>query len=235
MRLRRHSSSRLSDAIKVLCRDDRARSAILARCVHRPFTGQDVVATLLGDDLWFPALRDYRVYLESIDRRPHLWEFAFEESGKWHEARWQSLTLRARIARTRIGSIVSPSVFAFAPSAVGLTHGVLRDALRELTSADLCEALADGSYYLAPIASGEAVRGDLHLAEIIAHWLVMLAHADRVAKIRGPSGYEVSGYDRACPACRAAWGVRPRAPEWIPPFHPGCRCFAQPRFARSVR
>jgi len=206
---------------------------MLMRSVHQPFTSQDVAGTLLGDNLWYPPLEDYRVYLQSIHQRPHLWEFVFEESGKWRDGRWQSLTLGARVARTRIGSITAASVFAFAPAAVGLAHAELKDALSALKSADLCEALPDGSYYLAPIASTDAVRGDLHLAEIVAHWLAMLAHADGVAKVRSPSGYEVSGYEQACPACRAAWGIRARKLEWIPPFHPGCRCFAQPRFSRE--
>ena len=215
----------------MLCPNDRARQAVLMLSVHRPFTSQDVAATLLGDNLWYPPLEDYRVYLQSIDQRPHLWKFVFEESGKWRDARWQSLTLGARVARVRIGSLVQASTFAFAPSAVGLTGTKLKRALAELSAIELCRALPGGFYRLEPLAPEGRISGDLQLTEIIGHWLLMLAHADLVAKDRSPSGYEVSGYAEACPACRSAWGIRPRAIRWIPPFHPGCRCFAQPRFA----
>ena len=232
MQLWRHSPSRFSEAIKMLCPNDRARRNVLARSVRGPFTSQDVAATLLGYNLWFPPLANYRAYVQSLDRRPHLWEFAFEESGTWREPRWQSLNLRTRVARARIGSISSALVFAFAPSAVGLTPAELESALGELSSVELCETLPGDSYYLPPVAPADAVCGDLHLVEILAHWLGMLAHADTIATAQGPTGYEVGGYEEACPACRQAWGVRPRTPEWIPPFHPGCRCFAQPRFAR---
>jgi hypothetical protein len=215
----------------MLCPNDQERRAILTRSVELPFTYQDVAAMLLGDNLWYRPLQEYRNYLESLTSRPHLWDFVFEDSRTWNDKRWQSLTLAARVARTRIGSLVHASTFVFAPSAVGLPGTKLKRALAELSANGLCRALPSGSYQLEPVAPVDQIRGDLHLAEIIAHWLLMLAHADLVAKDRSPSGYEVSGYAEACPACRSAWGIRPRTNQWIPPFHPGCRCFAQPRFA----
>ncbi|HTX57452.1 MAG TPA: hypothetical protein VMD47_10185 [Candidatus Acidoferrales bacterium] len=196
-----------------------------------PFTTQDVAAALLGEDLWFAPLREYRAYLQTVEQRPHLWTFTFEESGRWRNAQWQRLSLSARVARARLGSLVRTCEFVFAPAALALTPDELKSAIDELCSSGLCRALSGGAYRAEAVATPEQVQHDLHLVEIIAHWLRMLAHADEVARDHRPSGYEVAGYDEACPACRLAWGTRPLAVASIPPFHPGCRCFAQPRFA----
>ena len=161
----------------MLCPNDQERRAILTRSVELPFTYQDVAAMLLGDNLWYRPLQEYRNYLESLTSRPHLWDFVFEDSRTWNDKRWQSLTLAARVARTRIGSLVHASTFVFAPSAVGLPGTKLKRALAELSANGLCRALPSGSYQLEPVAPVDQIRGDLHLAEIIAHWLLMLAHA----------------------------------------------------------
>lgn len=232
MRLWQRSRNRLDETLRLLAPGDRNRRAILERSVRLPFTSEDVAGALLGDDLWFAPLREYGAYLQTVEQRPHLWEFPFEAPGRWEDARWQSLSLNTRVARARLGSLAQAREFIFAPKAVGLTRDELRAAIDELCESNLCCVLPDGAYRMGPLAFGEGLQHDLHLVEIISHWLSMLAHADTVARDHRPSGYEVGGYDEACPACRLSWGIRPRSVEWIPPFHPGCRCFAQPRFAQ---
>ncbi|MHB8148058.1 MAG: hypothetical protein ACYDGM_12470, partial [Vulcanimicrobiaceae bacterium] len=91
---------------------------------------------------------------------------------------------------------------------------------------------------LPAIATPEQLRVDLALVEIIAHWITMLANADRIARDDSVSELEVAGYAHACETCKARWGFS-RVDLWsLPPFHPACSCFAQPRYvavARSVR
>jgi len=232
MRLWQRSHSRFNSALRLLAPRDRARRAILERSVRSPFTAEDVAGALLGEDLWFEPLRDYRAYLQTIDRRPHLWGFSLEPSGRWEDNAWQSLSLSTRVARARLGSLVQGCEFVFAPSTVGLAREELLSSIVELRESNLCHTVAGGVYYIEPLASTQALQHDICLIRIISHWLGMLAHADIVAKDRRPSGYEVGGYEEACPACEQSWGIRPRSAEWIPPFHPGCRCFAQPRFAQ---
>jgi len=231
MRLWQRSRNRFDEALRLLALSDRSRRTILERSVRLPFTTEDVVGALLGEDLWFAPLREYRTYLQTLPQRPHLWGFAFEASGQWEHTLWHSLSLSTRVARARLGSLAQGREFVFAPSTVGLTRDELRSAIDELCESNLCRVLPDGAYSVPQVAPAETLTHDLHLAEIISHWLCMLAHADRVAKDQRPSGYEVGGYEEACPACRLSWGIRPRTAEWVPPFHPGCRCFAQPRFA----
>lgn len=230
MQLRRRSPSRLSATLDMLARGDRDRRDLLARSVQQAFTFQDVGAALLGDDLWFEPLATYRAYLETIGERPHLWEFSFAASGRWFSAAWCSVSLRARFTRARMSSLVRTSRFAFGPAAIGLNDDDFRAGVRELCASGLCRALPGGAYEVSAIARERDLDVDLHLVQIIAHWITMLAHADAVARDRRAPGYEISGYEKACPRCRLAWGVRPRGTDWIPPFHPGCRCFAQPRF-----
>jgi hypothetical protein len=195
-----------------------------------PFTVPDVAAALLGENLWYPPLQEFRSYLETVEGRPHLWDFTFAESGAWPSQRWRSLSLDTRVARARIGSPAQECEFVFAPAAVGLRENALRGALDELRAVGLCLTVRASVYRLIPIASAKELKVDLHLVEIIAHWLRMLDHADRISRDRAPTGYEVHGYLGACARCKEAWGKRPRSARWIPPFHPGCRCFAQPRF-----
>jgi len=233
MRLWRRSRSRLSGALDVLAHRDGAARAVLLRGVSLPFTTQDVAAALLGGDLWYEPLREYRDYLIGQSQRPHLWGCVFEASGTWPSQTWRSLSLSTRMARARIGPLARESDFVFAPSAVGLPSRALAEALEELGSSGLVDSARSGVYRVYAVATPGALEIDLKLVEIIAHWLRMLAHADEVAADRTPSGYEVYGYEEACERCRVAWGIRPRSPDWIPPFHPGCRCFAQPRFART--
>ncbi|HTU69976.1 MAG TPA: hypothetical protein VMF11_06610 [Candidatus Baltobacteraceae bacterium] len=215
----------------LLSADERITRGVLERSVEMPFTSQDVAAALLGKNLWYEPLMTYRFYLETIQERPHLWTFAFGPSGDWNSNLWRSLSLNARLVRTRAAPLTLERDVVFAPSTTGLDRRRVHGAVDELCAAGLCTGVRANIFRLNPIVSSEALEVDLSLIEIIAHWLSMLAHADRVARDRTPSGFEVNGYSEACPRCEEQWGIRPRTPEWIPPFHPGCRCFAQPRFS----
>lgn len=82
----------------------------------------------------------------------------------------------------------------------------------------------------AAVAAHADLRTDLSLIEILSHWLAMLKHREKVLADRHATGFEVHGYREACSACKTRWGIRPFEPRWAPPFHPGCRCFSQPRF-----
>jgi len=234
MRLWPRSPSRLAAALDTLCGADRARRGLLARSVGSPFVAPDVAAALLGENLWYRPLDEFRSYLQATGERPHLWDFTFGESGRWPSSAWRSLSLRARIARARIASPTQQCEFVFNPSAVGMHERELRNALKELHAARFSDEIRRGVYRVHSIAPCAALKLDLDLVGIIAHWLDMLAHADKVAADHVPTGYEVHGYVEACAMCKDLWGIRPRAIAWIPPFHPGCRCFAQPRFAKGT-
>jgi hypothetical protein len=235
MRLLRRSHSRFEDALDLLSGSERISRDVLESSVELPFTSQDVAAALLGGDLWYEPLTNYRSYLESIDRRPHLWTFIFGPSGDWDSEKWRSLSMEARLARSRVAPLSQEREVLFVPPMTGLSRHALRDAVEELCAADLCASVGSNIFRISPIASAELLGVDLNLVEIIAHWLCMLAHADHIERDRSPTGYEVCGYAEACLRCMAQWGVRPRSAAWIPPFHPGCRCFAQPRFAGVTR
>lgn len=232
MPLWQRSASRFVAALDLVADRSTPVHDILARIADSPFPSADVAAALLGHDLWYEPLRIYRDYLQNVDaERPHLWGFTFGPSAAWNRATWLSLSARTRVARARIASVAHQVDFAMAPSIVNLHRRDLQASLRELCANGLAKEIRDGAYRVLPIAPREALALDLHLIEILSHWFRMLKHADRIAADRKPSGYEVSGYEQACGFCRESWGIRAREPKWIPPFHPGCRCLAQPRFA----
>ena len=229
------SLSRFAEALEVLSAAiGREGRETLERVPASPFGVMDAAACLLGEDLWFEPLRTFRTYLESTGERPHLWGFSFGESARWPSGTWRSLSLNARLARARMGSLAHASDWVFAPAAIGYSGRDLRAALAELRAAGIGYPASVSTYRIAAIASPHELYVDLHLLQVLAHWLQRLAHADRVARDRQPSGYEVHGYEEACRLCRAFWGLRPRSVDWIAPFHPGCRCFSQPRFADSA-
>jgi hypothetical protein len=86
-------------------------------------------------------------------------------------------------------------------------------------------------YRFAAVASPEELVTDLALVEIIGNWLWRLADRERLLTHIRCASFDVHGYDGSCTLCRERWGQRERSLHWIPPFHPGCRCFAQPRYA----
>jgi hypothetical protein len=227
-------SSRHSAALEMICTNlPRVRRVRLRQLGNSSFSIADTAACLLGENLWYPPLAEYRDYLSRSGERPHLWGFTFGPSAAWRNDTWHGLSLTARVVRARIGSLATETMWLIAPSTIGCDHRTLRRALDELQAAGMC-ALAHNRCICPAIASASDLTVDLHLTLIIEHWLQMLEHADRIVKDLHATGYEVHGYSEACAACRERWGVRPRALEWIPPFHPGCRCFAQPRYAASA-
>jgi hypothetical protein len=215
-----------------ICRGlPRDRRTLLETPTAAAFYEMDVGACLLGENLWYDELATFRDHLRRTGERPHLWEFEFGPSAAWDSQVWRGLSLAARVARARIGSLAHQREWMEAPASLGLRKRSLRSALYELQSKRLCVEVSSGVYTFAVIASPAELDLDLSLVRILAHWLHMLAHADRISLDERPSGYDVHGFAAACGMCRERWGVRERAPEWVPPFHPGCRCFAQPRYA----
>ncbi len=194
-----------------------------------PFPSADGAAILLGHDLWIEPLLQFRAALsKNGDAPPSLWRFAWEPSAQWDARHWLALPVDARILRARAGSPAHHIERRLTATTLQMPTVTFSTAMRTL-----CEAGAqrDGdAYILEPVAPEALLRVDLHLVELIVHWLRMLAHGDRVFRASIGNGFDVCGYRDACSACRSYWGERPRTAAYVPPFHPGCRCFAQPRF-----
>lgn len=204
-----------------------AYKRVLTRAPQSAFTHDDVTACLLGRDLWFGSLARFRDWLVQSGERPHLWTFEFNASHLWDSSKWDLLSLNARTVRARAGAIDRRVVAFVSPASLRLGTREFKRAVRELT--------ADGSYdsitqTFEPVASERALETDLPLLQILSHWLIMLRHRERVLADTHATGFEVHGYGEACSLCTERWGLRPFEPRWAPPFHPGCRCFAQPRF-----
>lgn len=194
------------------------------------FAGADVAACLLGKNLWYPQLATYRDHLIESGERPHLWTFEFTPSAGWNASDWQPLSLTARLVRSRAGAIDRSVTPLTSPGTLDLAARQIEAGLSELSGA----GYYDKKLGLFPrVASPSELRTDLSLIEIIAHWLFMLAHRDKVLADVHATGFEVHGYAEACSLCRERWGLRPFEAQWAPPFHPGCRCFAQPRFTST--
>ncbi len=199
----------------------------LARAPRSPYTTADVTASLLGRNLWYRPLASFRNLLIESGERPHLWTFEFNNSCLWDAAKWNQLSLNSRIVRTRAGA-VHHRVATFT-SATSLEVGTqqFKQGLSELARSG-CYDPTTGTFE--PVASAQTLHTDLSLIEIISHWLIMLQHRERVLSDAHATGFEVHGYAEACSLCLERWGLRSFEALWVPPFHPGCRCFAQPRF-----
>jgi hypothetical protein len=221
-------SDRFAGAVKELCPGRAAPyRRFLARAPSSPFTNADVTACLLGQDLWYSSLARFRDWLVENGERPHLWTFEFKGSCLWDTARWNRLSFEAKITRSRAGAVDRRVTTFTSPASLQLQTRQFVSALNGLAAAGLYE---HSNGVLAPIASKQDLATDLSLLQIISHWLVMLAHRERILADAYATGFEVHGYAEACSLCRQRWGLREFASEWAPPFHPGCRCFAQPRF-----
>ncbi len=208
-----------------------AERAALQRVPQSPFPAADTAACVLGRDLWIPPFAAFRDDLIASGERPHLWTFTFQPSAAWDSTRWRSLSVDARVVRTRCGSPTRRIVVDASPQRLCMSKAVVAAALRELQSAGMYRAQADGVGTFEPAADAGMLDCDLHLVEILAHWLQTLAHREIVLHRRdGSNGYDVSGHAGACALCRERWGSRAHDPQWVAPFHPGCRCFAQPRY-----
>lgn len=205
--------------------------SVLQRIPGNPRASADAAACLLGLDLWRGPLVAYRDYLRATGERPHLWSFAFGPSGAWDASRWSALPLSARLVRARAGSL-DRTLFA-RPTAwnLDMKASQFRDGCNRLLKSGLAKRRANDAYEFEPLTTRDALHLDLSLVEIIVHWFWRLSDRDRALGDPYPSGFEVHGYGECCALCRSHWGLRERDPQRIPPFHPGCRCFAQPRFA----
>ena len=205
--------------------------AVLERVPQSPFPAADAAACVLGRDLWIPPFAAFRDYLMSTGERPHLWTFTFEPSGTWDTTSWLHLSIGARIVRARGASLKARIVADVSSQRLCLPKRAVADGLRELEAAGMYRAQQRGFGTFEPVANPVTIGCDLQLAEVLAHWLQMLAHREIVLCRRdGANGYDVSGHSGACALCRKRWGARAHDPQWVAPFHPGCRCFAQPRY-----
>ena len=194
-----------------------------------PFPSADGAAILLGHDLWIePLLRFRSDLLKSGDAPPSLWRFAWEPSARWDSRRWLALPIDARMLRVRAGSPAHRIERRLTARALEMRPATFSASMRALCDAEVVRK--EDRYVLDPVAPEALLLVDMHLVELIVHWLRMLAHGDRVIHESPGNGFDVHGYRDACSACRSCWGERPRTAEFVPPFHPGCRCFAQPRF-----
>lgn len=199
----------------------------LVRAPSSSFTGADVAACLLGQDLWSVSLARFRDWLIKSGERPHLWTFEFSDSRLWDTARWNRLSFEAKIVRSRAGAVDRCVMTVASPTNLQLGTRQFNNALNDLAAAGLYDP-ADRAFKA--VAPSQTLVTDLALIQILSHWLVMLRHRERILADTHATGFEVHGYAEACSLCTQRWGLRDFESEWAPPFHPGCRCFAQPRF-----
>lgn len=202
----------------------------LARIDASTFPAADGAAILLGHTLWIEPLVTFREVMRRTEQiPPPLWQFPWEASGAWDAHRWLALPTGARMLRARAGSLAHRVERPLTAQVVQMPVHEFVPALAALIEAGF--AAESVGIVFDPIAESRTLTTDLHLVELIVHWLRMLAHGDRVMRESPGNRFDVCGYRGACAQCRALWGVRPRLPAFVPPFHPGCRCFAQPGFA----
>jgi hypothetical protein len=190
------------------------------------FAVNDVAAVVLGLNLWRDEIQKWRDRFAAERERPSMWRFAFGPSAAWDTMRWRALPLEARVLRARVGSL------AHEVHSEGLARATLpavrtKKSLRVLVANGFAEG-ADASLHFRPVASPHELVVDLTLVVIVTHWLGMCAVADRVSDDSSTSQVEVHGYPGACSYCRKRWLVGAKERWSIPPFHPACRCFAQP-------
>lgn len=195
-----------------------------------PQPSADGAAVLLGHDLRVEPVRRYHDALVARrDPPPPLWQFSWESGAPWNVRRWLALPFEARQLRARAGSLTQNVERRLDPATLALDRRSVRRGLAFLRDAGL--ARGDERVDLAPIAPAAAIATDLALVELIVHWLRMLEHRDRILGSRSGDAVDVCGYAGACSECRLRWASVPRELGFLPPFHPGCRCFTQPRWA----
>jgi hypothetical protein len=200
---------------------------LLVRAPESAFTNADVTACLLGRDLWFASLARFRDWLIQSGERPHLWTFELKPSCLWNTSGWNRLSIEAKTTRARAGAVDRRVTTFVSPVSLRLGMGTFKSAVEELTARRLYDPAARA---FEPIADAHALETDLALLQIVSHWLVTLRHRERVLTDVHATGFEVHGYSEACSQCTQRWGLRGFEACWAPPFHPGCRCYAQPRF-----
>jgi hypothetical protein len=226
----RKRSTELRSTIEELFADlPKPHKRLLERSPLSPFANADVAAALLGRDLWIAPLAEFCDHLRHTGERPHLWTFEFGPSCRWDTRIWDALSLEARLVRSRAGALDTRLEKRISAHAIGMSPRDFLKGTRDLEAAAVARSSPARTAF-EPIASPESFDVDANLVNLIAHWLLMIANRDRVLRDRVATGFEVWGYEEACSLCRERWGVRERSRELVPPFHPGCRCFAQPRF-----
>lgn len=199
-----------------------------------PYPAADGAAMLLGHDLWIEPLVRFREELERTDDDPPpLWQFPWMPSRAWNVCAWLELPVEARILRARAGSLthtvtLRATARGLVMPAAAFSRGF--DALKGAGSANDTHPTVLGA-----VSEEPGLRTDLSLVELLVHWLRMLAHGERVLRQSEGNAFDVCGYAHACARCRSRWGVAPRVAASVPPFHPGCRCFAQPRFTKVAQ
>jgi hypothetical protein len=200
---------------------------LLTHAPESAFSNADVTACLLGQDLWFASLACFRDWLIQSGERPHLWTFDFQAPRLWDASKWNLLSLNAKTVRARAGAVDRALVTFVSPASLRLGGQTFNRAVNQLNAGGFCDSIGRS---FEPVANAKALETDLALLQIISHWLVMLCHRERVLADFHATGFEVGGYAEACSLCTQYWGLRAFEAAWAPPFHPGCRCYAQPRF-----
>jgi hypothetical protein len=185
-------------------------------------------AAVLGLDLWRDEIETWRKRFAEEPERPSMWRFAFGPSARWDVRAWRDLSLEARILRAEVGPLaheVGPDGLVRAgPETV--TVGPPMDALRK---GGFASGEGDGLRFRR-LASPDELVVDLALVVIVGHWIASLAVADHIADNSSTDHVEVHGYAGVCRFCRERWGVQIKERWSLPPFHPACRCFAQPAY-----
>jgi hypothetical protein len=192
------------------------------------FSASDASATILGLDLWRDELLVWRNSFATESTRPSMWQFAFGPSAAWETSSWRALPLEARVVRARLGSLAH-EVLADGLVRIGLPASGIERWLTVLRTNGFAVG-AGTSLHFPRIASPDELAVDLALVVIITHWFGMCAVADRVADEASTREVEVYGYPGTCRFCRARWMIAPNERWSLPPFHPACRCFAQPAY-----
>jgi hypothetical protein len=172
-------------------------------------------------------LAHFRDWLIQSGERPHLWTFDFKPSCLWNASGWDRLSLDAKVTRARAGAVDRRVVTFVSPATLRLSRRTFMRAVDELATQALYDPAARA---FEPVADAQALETDLALLQIVSHWLITLRHREGVLADVHATGLEVHGYSEACSQCTQRWGLRNFEACWAPPFHPGCRCYAQPRF-----
>ena len=197
----------------------------------RSFAVADTTAVVLGLDLWRDEIERWRDLFSCEAERPSMWRFAFGPSASWETRLWRSLPLEVRVLRAHVGSLAHEIA----------ADGIMRSGIKLAKDDGRLETLrqvglVDGSgsrVRFRPLASPEVLAVDLALVVIVTHWLGSCAVADWIASDRSTREVEICGYRDACRFCRSRWGTHLKERWSLPPFHPACRCFAQPAYRKA--
>ncbi|HEY1681054.1 MAG TPA: DUF190 domain-containing protein [Candidatus Tumulicola sp.] len=220
---RREPDATVFELFHELARHDRK---LINDAVGSAHAGSDIAACLLGLNLWRGPLARYRDHLLVTRERPPLWAFTLGPSAEWNAALWLTLPMVARLVRTRVGRVDESIRTRPTVDSTGLTAALLRDGLRHLSQSAYLRKGPEDIHDFAPIALPSAIATDLALVDVIAHWLLRLSDRHHLLAKSSAEQFEIGGYKGGCGSCRTRWGSQTRDEQAVPPFHPGCRCFA---------